>query len=302
LVIAVTARNREARQAAEARLARYRSTAQEISRRPVPPAVVPGPARVATTWDAEFAFVNQRFADSVWSRVTLAAPPLKAHLLGKTLTMGIGLVTGDSVNEVALDEMMDAEDAADSLRLPDTCVFCGLLPGEETRKTDLSVDVSTLGYFLGGEVLSQQRIVLFLKLCRKCAAAKKVPSGLFIERYGKLGEVWSIALRVLNDRVADEIRALNGPSLIDALACETCQFNDTDENWLAREDVCPVCSTILAGCSTLKWPRFAPADSSDRRNTATVMARDGSPVSERWCGSGRALACRCCVTRIVRRR
>ena len=223
----------------------------------VPGAVGPRPAHpdspqtdpgLAPVWAAEITRLAERRRSTTLSRVTLNAPPIKGGLLGRILTIGVGAALGDGINDAAMDAADESHEALGAVRLPSTCLLCGLLPGAESASADITIDASTLGYFLGGELLSQQKFSLPYNLCRECAHKKVRPlNALAIDNYRKVGQAWQVSLLFLNDRVAASVRALNRPNLITALACLQCGFTDDDQAWLAREDVCPTCHTVYAG-------------------------------------------------------
>ena len=196
---------------------------------------------------AEITRLAELRRSNVSSRVTLIAPPVKGGLMGRILGIGVGAALGGGVKDAVLDAADHSQDAGSAIRLPETCIVCGLIPGTVTDRADITVEASTLGYFLGGELLSQRKIVVPFRLCQECANAKVRPlRGLTIQSYLKVGDSWIMSLLFLNDRVADSVRVLNRPHLITARRCLTCGFAEDDQAWLAREDVCPACHTIYA--------------------------------------------------------
>lgn len=201
----------------------------------------------ARAWVAEITRLADRRRSGLSSRVTLLAPPVKGGLMGRVLAIGVSAALGGGVNLAALDAAGHDQDAHSAIRLPDTCILCGLIPGAITDHAEITIDASTLGFFLGGELLSQQKITVPFRLCGECANPKiRALAGMTIERYLKVQDTWIVSLRFLNDRVAESVRALNRPNLITTLTCLRCGFFDDDQTWLAREDVCPRCHTVYA--------------------------------------------------------
>lgn len=220
------------------------------------PDAQPADPDLARVWVAEITRLAERRRANRLSRVTLIAPPVKGGLLGRILAIGVGAALGGGINDAALDAADQADNAHGAVRLPDTCLLCGLLPGAVTDTADITVDASTLGFFLGGELLSQQKVALAFHLCRECANAKVRPlRPLAIESYRKVGDAWLVSLLFLNDRVAESVRVLNRANMITARRCLKCGFSDDDQAWLAREDVCPVCHTLYAGGRAWLCPR-----------------------------------------------
>lgn len=198
-------------------------------------------------WVAELTRLAERRRANQLSRVTLIAPPVKGGLLGRIVAIGVGAAMGGGVNDAALDAADQAREAG-SVLLPQTCLLCGLLPGATTGSADITLDASTLGFFLGGELLAHQKIVLTYNLCRECAdPTLRHAKPLEIQDYRKVADAWLLSLLFLNDRVADSVRVLNRATVITARRCLQCGFADDDQAWLAREDVCPVCHTLFAG-------------------------------------------------------
>jgi len=215
-----------------------------------------GDQGLVRAWVAEITRLAERRRSNMSSRVTLTAPPVKGGLMGRILGIGVGAALGGSVNDAALDAVDQTMDAGSGIRLPDTCILCGLIPGTVTDHADISVEASTLGFFLGGELLSQRTITVPFMLCQECTNAKVAPlRGLTIQSYLKVGDAWIISLLFLNDRVADSVRVLNRPIAITARRCLNCGFADDDQAWLAREDVCPACHTIYANGRAWLCPR-----------------------------------------------
>jgi hypothetical protein len=212
------------------------------------PDAQPAGPDLARVWVAEITRLAERRRTNTVSRVTLIAPPVKGGLLGKIVAIGVGAALGGGINDAALDAADQAHDAHGAVRLPDTCLLCGLLPGAVTDTADITIDASTLGFFLGGELLSQQKVTLSFRRCRECATETVRPARpLVIESYRRVGDAWLASLLFLNDRVAESVRVLNRAHLITARRCLKCGYTDDDQAWLAREDVCPVCHTLYAG-------------------------------------------------------
>lgn len=203
---------------------------------------------IAQLWVAEVTRLAERRRSNSVSRVTVLAPPVKGGLLGRIVTIGVGAALGGGVNDAVLDAAGQSRDAHGAALLPDTCLLCGLLPGEVTDRAAITLDASTLGYFLGGELLSRQKVTLAYNLCRECANNEIRPlTPLVIEDYRRVGDAWLLSLLFLNDRVAELVRSLNRPKVVTARRCLQCGFTDDDQAWLARENVCPVCRTLYAG-------------------------------------------------------
>ncbi len=229
---------------------RERRTAAGTGTAPGPDQADPGAHRelLARAWVAEITRLAERRRSDALSRVTLIAPPVKGGLMGRVLAIGVGAALGGSVNDAALNAAGDhGGDAGSGIRLPDTCILCGLIPGTVADQADITVEASTLGFFLGGELLSQQKIVVPFTLCMECNDARIRPlRGLTIQSYLKAGDAWVMSVLFLNDRIADAVRVLNRPNLISVRRCLVCGFADEDQAWLTREDVCPNCHTIYA--------------------------------------------------------
>lgn len=141
------------------------------------PDAQPADPDLARVWVAEITRLAERRRANRLSRVTLIAPPVKGGLLGRILAIGVGAALGGGINDAALDAADQADNAHGAVRLPDTCLLCGLLPGAVTDTADITVDASTLGFFLGGELLSQQK-----SPWRSTCAANAL-----MRRYGRYG-------------------------------------------------------------------------------------------------------------------
>ena len=220
---------------------------------------------------AEITRLAERRRVHAVSRVTLIAPPVKGGLLGRIVTIGVGAALGGGVNDAVLDAADQSRDAHGVVRLPDSCLLCGLLPGAVTETAEITIDASTLGFFLGGELLSQQKVRLGFHRCRECADKTVRPlQPLVIESYRPVGDAWLVSLLFLNDRVAEAVRVLNRAHLISARRCLRCGYTDDDQAWLAREDVCPVCHTLYAGGRAWLCPQCGKNLSYDLLTTPRI--------------------------------
>ncbi len=134
--------------------------------------------------------------------VQLELPTGGAYFAGKVvaglLTGGVGAVTQDIL------------DLAESIKLPEKCALCGVLPGtDEVSAAYFTFQAASAATALVG-VQSTMRGLLRYRVCGRCKRSplhEKAMACHSLTRDKDQG--WVLGLRVLNQEVAKELRSLN---------------------------------------------------------------------------------------------